>query len=58
MFLTGVPIAILTAVITGLICRAAGMDPRAAKPVILLSALGGFLMGATVPYLLPYLLTP
>jgi len=58
MFLTGIPIAALTAILTGLICRAIGMDARAAKPVILLSALGGFLLGATVPYVLPHLLTP
>ncbi len=58
MFLTGIPIAALIAILTGLICRAIGMDARAAKPVILLSALGGFLLGATVPYLLPHLLTP
>jgi len=57
-FRVGIPIAALTAILTGLICRAIGMDARAAKPVILLSALGGFLLGATVPYVLPHLLTP
>ena len=58
MFLTGIPFAALIAITTGLICRATGMDARTAKPVILLSALGGFLIGATIPYVLPLLLTP
>lgn len=58
MFLTGIPIAIITATITGLICRAAGMDGREAKPKVLLAALIGLLAGATIPGLLPYLLAP
>ena len=58
MFLTGIPIAILIAIITGLICRAAGMDGREAKPKILMAALFGLLGGGIIPSLLPYLLTP
>ena len=58
MFLTGIPIAILVATITGLICRAAGMDARSAKPKILMAALIGLLAGGITPSLLPYLLTP
>ena len=58
MFLTGIPIAILVAIITGLICRAAGMDPRSAKPKILMAALLGLVIGGTIPSLLPFLLQP
>ncbi|MCF6316571.1 MAG: hypothetical protein L3J30_09875 [Marinosulfonomonas sp.] len=58
MFLTGIPIAILIATITGLICRAIGMDGRTAKPKILMAALFGLIAGGIIPSLLPYLLTP
>jgi len=58
MFLTGIPIAIIVATITGLICRTIGMDARAAKPKILLAALIGLLAGGVLPSLLPYLLAP
>ena len=58
MFLTGIPIAIIVATITGLICRAVGMDARSAKPKILMAALIGLLAGGIIPSLLPYLLTP
>lgn len=58
MFLTGIPIAIIVAIITGLICRAAGMDGREAKPKILTAAFFGLLVGGTIPSLLPFLLTP
>jgi len=58
MFLTGIPVAILIATLTGLICRAVGMDAREAKPKILMAALIGLLTGATIPSLLPYLLQP
>jgi len=58
MFLTGIPIAILVATLTGITCKVIGMEPRAAKPIILLSALIGFLLGAIIPATLPYLLTP
>ncbi len=58
MFLTGIPVAALTAIITGLICRAIGMEARAAKPVILLAALAGFVLGALIPALLPGMLSP
>lgn len=57
MLLTGAPIAIITALVTGLICRAIGMDPRSAKPVILISALIGFIFGALLAATLPYLLS-
>lgn len=57
MFLTGVPVAIITALITGLICRAIGMDPRQAKPVILMAALAGFLLGVGFSAVLPWLLS-
>lgn len=58
MFLTGIPIAILIATLTGLLCRAAGMDARSAKPKILLAALFGLIAGGTIPSLLPFLLQP
>jgi len=58
MFLTGIPVAILVGTLTGLICRAAGMDARAAKSKILLAALFGLLAGGIIPSLLPYLLQP
>lgn len=58
MFLTGIPTAILAATLTGITCKLLGMEPRAAKPVILLTALAGFLLGAVVPATLPYLLSP
>lgn len=58
MFLTGVPIAIIVAIITGLICRAVGMDPRSAKPKILTAAFFGLLAGGIIPSLLPFILTP
>lgn len=58
MFLTGVPIAILVAILTGLICRAAGMDARSAKPKILTAAFFGLLVGGIIPSLLPLLLQP
>ena len=58
MFLTGIPIAILFATITGLICRAAGMSGREAKPKVLLAALIGVIVGGVIPSLLPFLLTP
>jgi len=58
MFLTGAPIAILVAALTGLICRTAGMDAREAKPKILTAALIGLMIGGTIPSLLPYLLQP
>ena len=57
MLLTGTPIAIITALIAGLICRAIGMDPRSAKPVILMSALIGFAFGALLAVSLPYFLS-
>ncbi len=58
MFLTGVPVAILVGALTGLICRAAGMDGRAAKSKILMAALVGLLVGGMIPSLLPFLLRP
>lgn len=58
MFLTGVPIAIIVAIVTGLICRAAGMDPRSAKPKILTAALIGLILGGMIPSILPFILTP
>lgn len=58
MFLTGVPIAIIVAIVTGLICRAVGMDGRTAKPKILMAALLGLMVGGTIPSLLPLLLQP
>ncbi len=58
MFLTGIPIAIIASTITGLICRAVGMNARTAKPKILMAALFGLIAGGIIPSLLPYLLTP
>lgn len=58
MFLTGIPIAILVGTLTGLLCRAAGMEARAAKPKILMAAFFGLLVGGVIPSLLPFLLRP
>ncbi len=58
MFLTGIPTAILVASLTGITCKLLGMEPRTAKPVILLAALVGFGLGAVIPATLPYFLTP
>jgi len=58
MFLTGIPIAILIATLTGITCNLIGMDPRTAKPKVLLGALIGLLLGAGIPVALPYFLSP
>lgn len=58
MFLTGLPIAILVGTLTGLICRAAGMEARTAKSKILMAALFGLIAGGMIPSLLPFVLRP
>ncbi len=52
MILLGVPVALAAALLATLYCKIRRFDVERAKPVILLSALAGFLIGAFGPLFL------